>query len=230
MKYGAAVGAFLIFKNFMGDVSKGKFLKTNGIYIHSVGYSNNPDDVGNIAGGHAISIVGWGSDTITFTDIFNNEYKNKKIDYWVCRNSWSTNWGDGGYFKYAMYKEFEESESDGQQLPPIQSDVSFEKENKNGLGGIILIEPDQYNVVPEEGNPLLNKITCNPEYKCDEQKYVSEKKENKDTNVKKLSTFTKFMIGGFFIIIMICLYFYIFGTGSGKKRKGKSKKQSHRRR
>jgi hypothetical protein len=226
MKYGAAVGGFLIFKNFMSDVSKGKFLKTNGIYIHSVDYSNNLRDFNNILGGHAISIVGWGSDTITFNDIYGNQYKNRKINYWICRNSWSTNWGDGGYFKYAMYQEFEVLEGE-QQLPPIQGSVAFEKDNGAGLGGVILIEPDRYNIDPEEGNPILNKVTCDTEYKCETppSPIPTPLSDKKETN--QLSTFKKFMFGFFFIIVMICLYFYIFGTG--KKRKGKGKKQSHRR-
>jgi hypothetical protein len=230
MKYGAAVGGFLIFKNFMADTSKGKFSKTNGIYIHTVGYLKNPAEFDTVLGGHAISIVGWGSDIITFTDVYGNVYKDKKIDYWVCRNSWSTNWGDGGYFKYAMYKEFDVLEGE-QQLPPIQVEISFEKKNKSGLGGIILIEPDQYNIDPEEGNPLLTKLTCDVDYKCEKPVVPNPPTPNPlDKNVKnnQLSTFKKFMIGFFFIIVMIGLYFYIFGTG--KKRKGKSKKRSHRRR
>ena len=38
-------------------------------------------------GGHAVEIVGWG---IRSSD---------KMKYWIVRNSWGPNWGDGGYFK-----------------------------------------------------------------------------------------------------------------------------------
>lgn len=39
---------------------------------------------GNILGGHYVSIIGWGD------------------DYWICRNSWGSDWGLMGYFKIKM--------------------------------------------------------------------------------------------------------------------------------
>ncbi|CAG9773393.1 unnamed protein product [Ceutorhynchus assimilis] len=36
-------------------------------------------------GGHAIEILGWGIEN--------------KIEYWLCSNSWNSDWGDGGYFR-----------------------------------------------------------------------------------------------------------------------------------
>lgn len=40
-------------------------------------------------GGHAVVMVGWGTDQET------------GLDYWVCQNSWGDDWGDGGFFKIA---------------------------------------------------------------------------------------------------------------------------------
>jgi len=39
----------------------------------------------NVLGGHAIKILGWGTE--------NN------VDYWLVANSWNPDWGDKGYFK-----------------------------------------------------------------------------------------------------------------------------------
>lgn len=43
------------------------------------------DGQGPVVGGHAIEIIGWG------------EENGKK--YWIIKNSWGKQWGDGGYFK-----------------------------------------------------------------------------------------------------------------------------------
>ena len=62
----------------------------NGFSLHRCGvYMPNPKT--GVAGGHAIEIVGWG------TDIHSG------IDYWVCKNSWGTPWGEEGYWRHYMY-------------------------------------------------------------------------------------------------------------------------------
>jgi hypothetical protein len=53
-------------------------------------FKQNPTGIyttfeGNFVGGHAVSIIGWG--------VENN------LEYWIVRNSWGVEWGDGGYFK-----------------------------------------------------------------------------------------------------------------------------------
>lgn len=51
----------------------------DGIYKH---------ESGQVLGGHAVKIVGWG------------KYYDKK--YWLVANSWGTSWGIDGYFKIDM--------------------------------------------------------------------------------------------------------------------------------
>jgi hypothetical protein len=60
----------------------------NGVYSDLVRPAND-----RMMGGHAVDIVGWGTDEDT------------GIFYWLIRNSWGMAWGDGGYFK--MQYDFE---------------------------------------------------------------------------------------------------------------------------
>jgi cathepsin B len=50
----------------------------SGVYSHKTGAE---------LGGHAIKIVGYGTD--------------QGVDYWLVQNSWTTTWGDDGFFKIA---------------------------------------------------------------------------------------------------------------------------------
>jgi hypothetical protein len=121
LKFGSAVTGFIILNNFDGDKSYGKFDKTNGIYFENMAYG--AADPFSISGsGHAVVIVGWGvSDKPIKIFVPNETDPNKKevtissCQYWVVRNSWGTSWGDGGYFKIAMY-----------QPPVTQNGVTYE--------------------------------------------------------------------------------------------------------
>ena len=59
------------------------FLEWNGQGIYQ--WDGSSELVGS--NGHAVVIIGWGTDSATNTP------------YWICRNSWGINWGDKGYFK-----------------------------------------------------------------------------------------------------------------------------------
>jgi len=101
---GPVQGGFLVYKNFMS----GAFTKVNGgVYLEQGDYTGGQinfdeeqlDDT-NYMGSHAIAIIGWGIEKNVVVD---NEGSKKDIPYWYCRNSWTEKWGDGGYFKMAMY-------------------------------------------------------------------------------------------------------------------------------
>jgi cathepsin B len=68
IQFGPIEAAFSVYEDFLSYKS--------GVYQHTTG---------NLLGGHAIKIIGWG--------VENN------LPYWLVANSWTTYWGDKGYFK-----------------------------------------------------------------------------------------------------------------------------------
>ena len=50
--------------------------KFSGVYEHKSG---------SMLGGHAIKLLGWGTEN--------------GVDYWLVANSWNPDWGDNGFFK-----------------------------------------------------------------------------------------------------------------------------------
>jgi len=69
--YGPVEAAFSVYEDFISY--KG------GIYKHTSG---------SLLGGHAVKIIGWGTEDGT--------------DYWIVANSWNTTWGENGFFRIAL--------------------------------------------------------------------------------------------------------------------------------
>lgn len=209
--YGSAVGGFIVYTNFINDIDRGMFKSTKGIYINSVNYSQTPD-YNTIKGGHAISIVGWGSEKNVYIE--GNTYP--KVDFWICRNSWSENWGYGGYFKYAMYQTY-------QNLKPINEGVAFETDNSKygeSLGGVLLIKPDKI-VDPKSGMQILDKVDCKVEYKCENEDIKSIKHSKKsEQNLKKIIKENKIIKYILYIclgILFLILLYYLFENKKKKR-------------
>jgi hypothetical protein len=115
-----------------------------------------------VAGLHAISIVGWGVAK-------NIQYDNDKVGdvpYWHCRNSWGEKWGnEGGYFKIAMY--------------PFNKIAQFDKQVMTEIGGPVgsmiliraterpkMVEMDQ---ITQKYRDNINKQLPNTYYMADPQ-------------------------------------------------------------
>ena len=77
LRFGPVAAGFVIYENFANGY--------DGISIYTGPLlSDKP------LGGHYVSIIGWG----------NKDDKNEIVpEYWICRNSWGTNWGLLGFFK-----------------------------------------------------------------------------------------------------------------------------------
>ena len=160
---GPVQGGFLVFKNFMS----GAFTKVNGgVYLEDGDYSGgpiqfDPDQINtsNYMGSHAIAIIGWGIEKNVVVD---NDGTKKDIPYWYCRNSWTENWGDRGYFKMAMY--------------PYNSIVQFDKTiiiNNIQGGGMVMMKaskpPDSLTLEQIE-QKFLEKLSKPASYYSTETK------------------------------------------------------------
>lgn len=88
ISYGPVIGVFAVFQNLMD----GKYLETDGVYFDDTDYGKL--DHTAYEGGHAVVICGWGKKNVKGRGM---------VSYWHVRNSWGTDWGDNGYFKFAMY-------------------------------------------------------------------------------------------------------------------------------
>uniref|UniRef100_A0AAZ3Q110 Cathepsin B n=1 Tax=Oncorhynchus tshawytscha TaxID=74940 RepID=A0AAZ3Q110_ONCTS len=73
-KNGPVEAAFSVYEDFL--------LYKTGVYQHVTG---------QMLGGHAIKILGWG--------------KENNTPYWLVANSWNTDWGDNGFFKILRGKD-----------------------------------------------------------------------------------------------------------------------------
>jgi cathepsin B len=69
-----------IYKN--GPVNTGFMVYSDFLEYKSGIYVQNSQ---KLLGGHAVKIVGWGSE--------------EGVEYWIVQNSWTTNWGENGFFK-----------------------------------------------------------------------------------------------------------------------------------
>ncbi|MBQ8538313.1 MAG: hypothetical protein IJ433_01530 [Ruminococcus sp.] len=89
-EYGAVVGNYHVNDNFYNETTYGYYCNTEGLLTHQLN-------------GHCISIVGW--DDNYSKENFTQSAQPKENGAWLCKNSWDSNWGDGGYF-WISYEDF----------------------------------------------------------------------------------------------------------------------------
>jgi hypothetical protein len=143
---------------------------------HGPIYASQNGSEGQNNGGHAVVIVGWGVDT--YTD-------GSPLPYWIIRNSWSTTWGDQGYFKAAMYNE--------KLGINIKHGFDIHLSTPNGdFGGVFA--------------PLVLPLKYQPK---DDKKPVKDNSDGDDNKDDKKSNLWKWIIGGVVAIFIILLLMMI---------------------
>ena len=111
-----------------------------GIFLETIDYgktkeSGRPVYIRNckMAGGHAVALIGWGISKNKH--VIEEGGDQRYMKDWICRNSWTENWGDSGYFKLAQF--------------PFNKVSCFEVSNK---GQIIMMECDALSCNDYENN------------------------------------------------------------------------------
>ena len=207
---GPVIAGFIIFKNF----NNGYFTHVNqGIYFekgvydkhNEIKFSDEQTSDENLIGGHAVSIIGWG---IAENIIINNNGDTNTVKYWYCRNSWSEKWGDGGYFKIAMYP--------WNTISQFENLVVIEDINNNlkYLGGMILCSVSK---LPKEENFLKSNYTGEKKYNDDYYKLITKcltrgypcKELSSNTVHSFKSTYNPILILFIFIIFLIFIIILI---------------------
>lgn len=98
-KWGPVAGGFLVYDNFANGY--------NGIDVYTKAE-------GKALGGHYVSLVGWG--------------KKDGIEYWICRNTFGSDWGLMGYFYMKMgIEECKLEYNISSVAPTLPNDPRYEK-------------------------------------------------------------------------------------------------------
>lgn len=174
---GPVVGCYAVFYDFQsGSGARNCWAPTKGVYCNVQTGQARPYSrtsyggaESQLTGYHAIAIVGWGVEK-DVVDWANPTGPKLTLPYWICRNSWSTNWNsdcsvnDGklrlpGFFKIAMTNTAKN----------INTLVYMDRVG-GGLGGATAFQPDVARVNPKAGAKLVRADTetegalynCNP--------------------------------------------------------------------
>jgi len=186
-QYGCAIGGFTVYENFQ-DSANNKFSDTDGIY-----FDKGTDMNETPKGYHAICIVGWG--------------EKNNIKYWICRNSWGKDWGDNGYFKYAMY---DKGINERNALEKIYTT------DDGDVGGIILFEPNgakRFDNPPLSNCIFLNELT-DQDRKVLQKYYDTDETSPTDKTGKTISepqfNTTNYSIYVGIAVGVLCLFIIIY--------------------
>lgn len=131
---------------------------TNGIYEHVWG---------SLVGGHAVAIVGY----------------NDEGEYWICKNSWGSSWGENGFFKI----KYRECEIDNRvyffddisgNIQPTKPEIIIPEQGADSLD--VSFELNWNPSLDVDGTEVSYTIFLNEGLSVDinDQPYISEIKQN----------------------------------------------------
>jgi hypothetical protein len=241
--HGPLIAGFLVFNNFRsGNFTKingGVYLE-NGVYDDENGkplsnkdfkFDNNQTKSINYIGSHAIVIVGYGIQKNI--RINNNSNELYDIPYWLCRNSWSVNWGDHGFFKIAIYPFNQIA-----QLDKIITVTNDDNDESTIVGGMIALKVKDPPILKNLGDIDLQFLSqkkhnddafyqdTNDKLKFSHvapPKLKNETKIHDDSNKSKNQYTSVFMFGLSIVLIAslitFVLFFYIKNNNLIKKEK-----------
>lgn len=168
--HGPLVTSFKVYTDFMYGLPKIKkdinFMDNNssdhsewdfdedGIYICNI-WDDKIAKHNKPIGGHAVVVVGWGKKEVDYPtgyskryfndhkkEILDREYNGVEMEYWECRNSWGTRWGDKGYFKVPMSGGENSYFLDGDDEVYFNELTGFDCVTNDPMGGFLLFEYD----------------------------------------------------------------------------------------
>ena len=122
-----AIG-FNVYKDFLTEYTG------FGVYVPREGHA--------VLGGHAVKVVGWGSELLD----------RGTVEFWLCANSWGQSWGEKGYFRLAMANPLLQAELNHLALVP----------QVPGIGRYYAFEPGGSSAVRDVDNALRGAVDVNP--------------------------------------------------------------------
>lgn len=178
------------------------FQATGGVYVHDLSLTDK--------GFHAVVIVGWGTKSIVLPG------KNKDaaidVDYWIVRNSWGSDWGEGGYWLHAI--------ANGTYDINMYACLEGVKVGDyKDLGGVMAFLPDLNPSGPDDpkgpkgpngpDGPSGPNGPDGPDGPNGPNGFSGQKKNDNTTTSNKNKIIFWVVIGSLVLIILIALIFYL---------------------
>ncbi|MBL4898540.1 MAG: hypothetical protein JKX76_02705 [Colwellia sp.] len=208
---GTVVGGIIIYDNFFpGDYTSTD--NPEGVYFENVDYSSNASDYylssdPTFEGSHALCIVGYGIAENTkykYTDSSGKDVSGVgDVPYWYVRNSWGTGWGEGGYYKHAMYPYNSISQFD--KIVDVKS-----TDGTAEAGGIVMYDVDYFESINiSKADNLPSKLDQSDDYYKSESLAPDNAGSLTGDSSTSTSTWLWWIFGILLTIILLVIFIYI---------------------